>query len=417
MEQCLPSSHLLYASIRLFALSSATIYAHQTLYVYLSQLRPTEGRNSNYIWPSFTQPPIPCVTSFTYVDGTIVPVDSSNPSTTSTPNLSNYDFVPNAPTYPTPGQNSPHPYPIQLQQAYPTTVGQQAFNYRTQPTRAQTNNAYVYSAQPLQGYGHRRRSLSTSDANRIAAANSINNPTFIRLQTPRARSATPEDRRRNGLHAQHGRSANQGPTPRGGSVNPTSTPYRMYSDSFVGGMLPTPIGTPLSDLTDVQELNYDTGYNSTSTAGRTSYLEGPVFRQMTRPEEFARSRHVIEIGALVVSNRSRLDTRLEPRSPTADRVRILEKLGDIEEHLRDKEGEEALPACMTIRVTLSRNMNAEDVNAADSVGKGHPEGPTKEHTESQRDMYDGHDDNEIMEMLMRDNDVDSQEEEENGNRE
>jgi hypothetical protein len=133
---------------------------------------------------------------------------------------------------------------------------------------------------------------------------------------------------------------------------------------------------------------------------------------MTRPGELARSRHIIEIGALVVSNRSKLDPRLEPQSPITDRARVLEKLADIEQHLRDKEGEEALPACMTIRVTLSNKMDAEDVDVADEVGTVDAEWRDKEPAGSQCDVYNGHDDNEIMEMLMRENGVDGRAEEE-----
>ena len=342
---------------------------------------------------------------FTYEEDCIVPGDSPNPSAISTPNFSDYDFGLNAPVYPTPGPNSPHPYPLELQRVHPAIIDQQDYNHRPRPTRSQTNNAYNYPAQLPQCYGHRRRSLSTSDANRIAASNSINNPTFIRLQAPRARSSTPEDRRRNGLYYRHGRSASQGPAQGDRPTNPTSTPYHIYSDSLVGGLLPTPIGTPLNELADIEELNYRTG-----TTVHTVHSEGPVFRHTRRPDEMARSRRIIEIGALVVSNRSKLDPRLEPLSPTADRARILEKLGDIEEHLRNKECKEALPACMTIRVTLSRNMDAEDVDVADNTVEVCSEAPGKERLETQCDTYDDHDDNEIMEMLMRENGVAGQDE-------
>ncbi|RYN39234.1 hypothetical protein AA0113_g3008 [Alternaria arborescens] len=344
---------------------------------------------------------------FTYEEDCIVPGDPPNPSAISTPNFSDYDFGLNAPVYPTPGPNSPHPYPLELQPVHPAIIDQQDYNHRPRPTRSQTNNAYNYPAQTPQCYGHRRRSLSTSDANRIAASNSINNPTFIRLQAPRARSGTPEDRRRNGLYYRHGRSASQGPAQGDRPTNPTSTPYHIYSDSLVGGLLPTPIGTPLNQLADVEELNYRAG-----TTIHTIHSEGPVFRHMRRPEKMARSRRIIEIGALVVSNRSKLDPRLEPPSPTADRARILEKLGDIEEHLRNKEGKEALPACMTIRVTLSRNMDAEDVDVdvADNTVGVCSEAPGKERMETRCDTYNDHDDNEIMEMLMRENGIDGQDE-------
>ncbi|KAF7674625.1 hypothetical protein GT037_007385 [Alternaria burnsii] len=255
---------------------------------------------------------------YTYEEDCIVPADSQNPSAISTPNFSDYDFGLNAPVYPTPGPNSPHPYPLELQRVRPATVDQQDYNHR---------EGMVYTT-GMEGV-----------------------------------------------------------------------------DSLVGGLLPTPIGTPLNELADVEELNYRTG-----TTIHTIHSEGPVFRHMRRPDEMSRSRRIIEIGALVVSNRSKLDPRLEPLSPTANRARILEKLGDVEQHLRNKEGKEALPACMTIRVALSRSMNAKDVDVADNAVGVCSEASGKECLETQCDTYNDHDDNEIMEMLMRENGVDGQDE-------
>jgi hypothetical protein len=55
-------------------------------------------------------------------------------------------------------------------------------------------------------------------------------------------------------------------------------------------------------------------------------------------------------------------------------------------------------------------MDAEDVDVADNTVEVCSEAPGKERLETQCDTYDDHDDNEIMEMLMRENGVAGQDE-------
>jgi len=346
--------------------------------------------------------------SLTYEHGAFAAVDSPNTSTTSTPNFSNYDFGQTAAAYPTPGPSTPHPYPLDLQRAFPTTTDDPDLNDRPRPMRSQTNHAYLHSEQPSQGYG-RRRSLSTGDTDRIAAANSITNPTFVRLQAPRARSATPEHKRRHAAHFQHGRSVSQGPAPRGRPLNPTSIPYYTYNDTFVADMFSTPIGTPLNEMRDRRDLKHGTGHNSAGMTDVAVRSDNPVIRHMTRPDELARSRQIIEIGALAVASHLTLDPVLGLQSPTTNRAQILKKLADIEEHLDDKEAKEALSACKTIRDALSKRIEAEFINTADEVAEDDLEVPSKVLEGAQYGIYDGHDDNEIMGLLMRENGVDCQE--------
>jgi uncharacterized protein YqgV (UPF0045/DUF77 family) len=174
-------------------------------------------------------------------------------------------------------------------------------------------------------------------------------------------------------------------------------------------MLPTPIGTPLNEAMEAQDPNYGTGCTSASMTGLTTRSEDPFIRHMTRPEELARSRQIIEIGALVVTNYSNLDPRLESHSPNTNGTRVLKKLADIQEHLKDSEVEEVLSACGTIREALSMKIATEVINVADAAVEDHLAAPSIGVVELHCDLYDDHNDNEIMEMLMRENGVEGQE--------
>jgi hypothetical protein len=339
---------------------------------------------------------------FSYDNASVVHVDSSNPSTISTPDFSSYNFGQQSSAYPTPlGPNSPHPYPLERQQTYQTTSSQLPFNHRSLPHRSQTNNTSLHPAQPPQGYG-RRRSLSYGDVDRIAAAPP--NPTFIRLQAPRARSTTPEDKRRGSPYPQHGASASQGPGPRGRPRNPTSIPYAQHGNLLIRGMLPTPIGTPLNEMMEVEDLRY--GYQDNGTDGNgLTFPEGPVFQHMTRPEELARSRQIIQIGAMAVKSRSTLDPQLM-QTGTNDRERILKKLADIEAQLNEKKGEEALGGCRMIREALGKKLDADEVTHTVEDNN-----PAVLGAPSKLDCSTYGDGSELKEMLMRQNGVHPQDQE------
>ncbi|CAA9961324.1 hypothetical protein PTMSG1_04708 [Pyrenophora teres f. maculata] len=334
----------------------------------------------------------------------VIPVDSANSSTVSTPNFSNYSFGQQSPEYATPDSYTPHPYPIELQQTYQAGAYQHASTSRPLPFRSYTNDIYHHPAQLPQGYG-RRRSLSHGDADRIAAANSVANPTFVRLSAPRATSTVPEDNRRSGRYSQHGRSTSQSPAPRGRPWKPTSVPYQITPR--VDGMLSMPLGTPINEVEyQIRSPVHNYRTQDMSRFGSPMYPGGPTYRQMTHPEELARSRQIIEIGAMVVTNPSKLDPRLETQP---SRTKILKSLDDIEEHLKEITGEEALRGCRLIREALVKTVVQEDmVDMKEEMLDDIMQAPSKVLEESGYDVYSGLDDNEIMAMLMNQNGVDQQ---------
>jgi hypothetical protein len=167
-------------------------------------------------------------------------------------------------------------------------------------------------------------------------------------------------------------------------------------------MLPTPIGTPLNQMMEVQDLRYGYQDNGANNNRLPMVPEEPVFCHMTRPDELARSRQIIQIGAMVVKNRSRLDPRLG-QTGTDSRERILKKLADIEEHLKETKGDEALGGCRMIREALGKKTEVEDIaNTVKDDGSDNLEAPSKI---LDCDMYDGDDGNKLMDMLMRQNGV------------
>ncbi|KNG45446.1 hypothetical protein TW65_07696 [Stemphylium lycopersici] len=349
---------------------------------------------------------------FTYGGVTLTPVASSNPSTVlTTPDFSTYSFSQQSPTYPTPGSGTPYPYPAEFHQTYETVGNQQAFSHRPLSVRSHTNNAHIHPTQPSPSC-HRRRSLSHGDAEHIAATSSRNNPTFVRLQAPRAKTTTAEEHRRNRQYSQYGRSTSQGPLPRGRPMKPTSMPYSLHSSPLVGGMLPTPIGTPLNEVLSM-ETDPDTSHKHQDYSTGIQALrgfppsEGPVFRHMLRPEELSKSRQIIEIGALAVTNRTKIDPKLGPHSHTTNHERILKKLNDIEEHLKNSERTEGLRGCGIIREALANRTGRDELtNVVDEVLDDHTDEPSRMLAMEDLDMFDGCDDNEIMAMLMRQNGVD-----------
>ncbi|KAF1831145.1 hypothetical protein BDW02DRAFT_641686 [Decorospora gaudefroyi] len=272
----------------------------------------------------------------------LVHVDSSNPSTISTPDFSTYSFGHPSPGYPTPSPNSPHAYPIEHQPCYRTNAHHPSLNHRPLPVRSHTNNTFLHPAQPPQSYT-RRRSLSHSDVDRIAATTTIPNPTFIRLQAPRARSTTPEEKRRTGPYPHHGPSTSQGPGPGPGPRGNRPT-KPLQRSPLVGRMLPTPIGTPLNRT---MQVSYDHSHQHHTTTNNPI-----IIRHMTHPHDLTRSAHIIEIGALAVTNPNRsLDPRL---AHTTDRARILQKLEDIERHFKAESESDALRGCSIIRDALMK---------------------------------------------------------------
>ncbi|KAF5851853.1 hypothetical protein GGP41_000557 [Bipolaris sorokiniana] len=299
-------------------------------------------------------------TNFTYGDALLVPVDSSSLSVISTPEPSAHSSNRRSLAYPTPEVDKPHPYPFETNRPYEASIPQSIFNSRPFPIRSETNNVHLYSTQLVQP-ASRRRSLSHGDMDRVVAA-SIPNPTFIRLQAPRARTI-PEELRGRDLHLRCVRGLCQSPPTRGRPMKPKSIPYSLQSSPLVG--------------------------------------EGLLFRQMSRPEELARSRQIIEIGALAVTSHSSIGPRLQPYTSASNQERISKKLVNIEEHLGKSGGAEALRSCKTIRkVLIGTTECEEETKGMDGVLKDDGNTAANIPKEAYSDLSNGCDDNETMAMLM-----------------
>ncbi|KAF2628475.1 hypothetical protein BU25DRAFT_311410, partial [Macroventuria anomochaeta] len=254
------------------------------------------------------------------------PPESATPSPAPTPNFSDYNFGQQSSGYPTPGPNTAHSYPIEQQQCFhPNQAVPLEFRQRPQPVRSPTTTLFLQPSQPPPGYA-RRRSFGQGDGDHIAAINvQVPNPTFMRMQAPRSRSAIPSKHSHKRRAGRHSGSTGQESTSRGSHTRgnvPTSVPY------YVNGMVPTHIGTPLSPD------RYAGGHAGSEV----------VIRHMVGPVQMERSQKVIEIGALAV--RTSLDTAL------------MKKLEDVERYLKDGDGdrEEALKGWKTIREVLMRRV-------------------------------------------------------------
>ncbi|KAF1849364.1 uncharacterized protein K460DRAFT_394210 [Cucurbitaria berberidis CBS 394.84] len=335
--------------------------------------------------------------------------DSSNPSTISTPDFSTYSFGQISSAYLTPGQNSPQPYPLDIQQTHQAnaTPNIQDYRQRPLPIRGHTNTTFLRSAQPSPTY-IRRRSLSHGDVDRLASAPP--NPTFVRLQAPRVRSTTPEDTRV-GPYAKHRRSASQGPGVRGRPLKPTSIPYVLSGGSFVGGMMSTRIGTPLDMLREPKSAaKLDQGSFShkhyRSAHGLPMTLGDPIFEHMTQPDDLARSRQIIQIGAMAVVNRSTLDPRLEQENEPNKPECMLEKLQNVEQHLQEMNGDEAaLKACTVIREALvQKTGNNEGVGKVEDDDEDDLEAPSKALSSAEYGLYNSAgDDSDLLAILAKEN--------------
>jgi hypothetical protein len=166
-------------------------------------------------------------------------------------------------------------------------------------------------------------------------------------------------------------------------------------------MLPTPIGTPLNELSEVEDLRYSIGSANFSRQIKqsmqyTNDAEDPVvIRHMNRPEELARSRHILEIGAMAVTQK--VDPRLldDERNMSLDSnhtTRILGKLEDIEKYLRcsvdgDDVMADALRGCAMIREALEKKR----VQEIEEEGEHSPDAMSKILDEREYGMLDVND--------------------------
>lgn len=287
------------------------------------------------------------IPAFTYDCGSILNTDSSEPSTVSTPNLSSHSFGQQSPAYALSGASTPYLYPLE-QQAYHTD--HQHEGLRTVPFHAHTDSSLVLTAPPPRSY-HRRRSLSHGDIDRIATGPS--HPTFVRLQGhqgSRAISAASEDDRRSGQFTRHGSSISQGPSPhiRGRPLK-DAVPYQVFGKDKKERK-----GKKRSKPSDKHDDNGET----------SPKFSDPLIRKMTGPAQLAKSRRIIEIGAMAVRNHSKIDPSLEDNDNMSPHERILKKLEDVERYLQQDaaKNEEALKGCALIRVALKQR--AKSIDAA-----------------------------------------------------
>lgn len=352
---------------------------------------------------------------FPFDDTSLVQINLSTASLSTTPDFSTYSFGNEALSYSTPEPHSPSLYPDAIEQAshYSTNTHLALLSSRPSHLRSNTTTPYLHPTQPYV----RRRSLSQGDADRIAAANTISNPTFVRLRAPRGRSTTSEEKKRGVPYAQYGRTASQGPGSRGRPLKQPKTLHGRHGSPLVDGMVSMPIGTPLDDVMEVE----DSG--TLRSRGRSSYYAqeaadsfnnhtqdgGPTIKRMTHFEDLKRSRHIVQIGVMATKTGSpNPDPSLQSGPSISHHERILAKLDEIEHHLVQQNGynAEALRGCTMIREALAKKMGVDQL-IEDEVESDTLDAPSTIFSEMGCSFMgggDGDDGDELMKLLMQDND-------------
>jgi hypothetical protein len=311
---------------------------------------------------------------------------SSETSTVSAPDFSNYCFGLQTPTYSHTNIGTSHPYPSEQQQ----TKLNPTFERRLLPFRAHTNVSFNVPSQPPHGY-HRRRSLSHNDVDRIATPP---NPTFMRLQSQTVRGRSTSSGERD--PSPHVRSRSHGRPLK------NAVPYTLHGSPLIN-TYPTPmgtsIGTPLSEdiktgrkrarILYTRELNGE--YND------------PLIRHMTDPVQLAHSHRIIEIGAMAVRDHSILDPKLDDEDTLSMHERVIKKLDDVERYLRldGWSNEDALEGCEMIREALMKKVN-RSVKAKNEEEEDELEAPSAVMSLGDLGLFSGHnDENNFMGLVTR----------------
>lgn len=337
--------------------------------------------------------------SFAYNSSSTLNVDSSEPSTISTPDFSGYSFGHQSPAFTLLGKSTPYLYLLEQQQAYHVD-----HNYvspsRPFPLRAHTNSSLANPIQSPHDY-NRRRSLSHGDVDRIATTAS--HPTFVRLQGgqgSRPLSAAYEEERRSGYFPGYTRSKSHGPR---GRPLQNAVPIQLFG---------THIGTSLQEPKDKKASKSRKRVHKGGDDGKSSpKFADPLVRNMTDPAQLAQSRRIIEIGAMAVRNHSKIDPALKAYDNMSPLERIMKKLEDVERYLKQYEikNAEALKGCAMIRGALKQR--ARSIDAATEMGEGDMvthqdalEAPSKVMAEDSFGLFGGVlDDNDLMSLLIHEN--------------
>lgn len=276
------------------------------------------------------------------------PPDSTAPSSAPTPDLSDYSFDQPYTGHLTPGPSTPHPYPVEQQlQCFDFNMAPSSqAHQRPRVLRSQTNTSYLAPMHQTPGYA-RRRSLSQSDVDHVAASNApAPNPTFVRLQTPRSRSVTPDGTSRRRRAGQHSRSSSRR------SNGPDRQSLSANMQGLVNGRVVKLLGDPMPSESPSYHRSTVQHPWSVNDGHSKGYIEDQVvFKHMARPEQMERSQKIIEIGAMAITGP--VDPSLESNGAT-----ILKKLEEVEQYLKAECGgcEDVLRGCMSIREAVKGKM-------------------------------------------------------------
>jgi hypothetical protein len=349
----------------------------------------------------------------TIENGLFSQAESSNPSTVSTPSFSTYNFGDQSFFYTQSGANTHFPVSLEYEQAH-QAYAHSTFHQRPLASREHSNPSFTVASQLPQCHD-RRRSLSHSDVDRIAAAPL--HPTFVRLQgsqVPRAGSATVESKKGPGLHHRYSRSASQGPSYLGRPLENTVS-YTLPEVSYARDMLSAPvgthIGTPIRISFDERGSRKRSRYPDNDDHATQYGYGDPYIRHTTDPVHLEHSRRIIEIGAMAVRSHTKLDPRLEEIDGMGAQERILKKVKDVERYLKQDRvhNEEALKGCAMIREALNRKADKKDVaikiehdNA--SADQDPSDVPSNLMPTEHSGLFGGAlDENDLMSLLMREN--------------
>lgn len=310
--------------------------------------------------------------------------------------------------YPPLDPTSPQAYPIAIRQTpgpytTPQLNGFNSFGQRPSPQRFQTNTAYPIPIGTPQG---RRRSLSDSAAHRLPSPNPVPNPTFVRLQASRSRSAIPEEKHRGTPYTQHARSSSHGP---GHPLKFTRALHR--GSPLAGDILGTLIGTPLDKVSSEDDAcsplpSYRVAHHHHHHHHGEMMSQADdglvVVRHMARSDALARSRKILEIGLMAVTKKGSdaIDADLHIAPMNAEQ--ILKKVKEIEYYFENKmeRNEEALRGCALIREAIS----IQDVDEGVLDESALLDAPSRIFAEMDCDVFDGCNDdgNELMTLLLQD---------------